>query len=90
MPPDTALDRIDAGRHARELFEQRDTLASTRAAFMDAIATVRGVGARVEVLDATRPIADLEDEIAALVLPLIERRPQVVRSDRPSLRPARR
>jgi dTMP kinase len=73
VPPDTALRRIDAGRHARELYEQQDTLASTRAAFMAAIEAVRADGARVEILDATRPIAALEDEVAELVLPLLAR-----------------
>ncbi|HEY3107635.1 MAG TPA: dTMP kinase [Chloroflexota bacterium] len=72
VPPDMALRRIDAGRHARELFEQRDTLASTRAAFMDAIDAVRAAGARVEILDAAGPIAEIEEEIARLVLPLIQ------------------
>jgi dTMP kinase len=71
VPPDTALRRIDAGRHARELFEQKDTLASTRAAFLEAIEAVREGGGRVEVLDATRPIAQLEEDVAGLVLPLI-------------------
>jgi len=72
VPPDLALRRIDAGRHARELFEQGDTLASTRAAFMDAIDAVRAAGARVEILDAAGPIAEIEEEIARLVLPLIQ------------------
>jgi len=72
VPPDTALRRIDAGRHARELFEQRDTLASTRVAFMEAIEAVRAAGARVEILDAAGPIAEVEEEIARLVLPLIQ------------------
>ena len=71
VPPDLALRRIDAGRHARELFEQRDTLASTRAAFLDAIEVVRAAGARIEILDATAPIAELEEQIARLVIPLL-------------------
>jgi dTMP kinase len=71
VPPDTALRRIDSGRHARELYERRDTLASTRAAFMAAIEAVRADGARVEILDAARPIAAVEEDVAGLVLPLI-------------------
>jgi dTMP kinase len=71
VPPDTALKRIDSGRHARELFERKDTLTSTRASFLRAIEQVRADGARVEILDATRPIEEVEDAIAGLVLPLL-------------------
>lgn len=73
VPPQTALDRIDAGRHARELFERPDTLAATRAEFLEAIDEVRAEGLRVEVVDATQPIETIDQQVAALVLDFVQR-----------------
>lgn len=72
VPPHTALKRIDAGRHARELFERADTLAATRAAFLEAIDELRAEGHRFELLDATQPIDRLEEQIADLVIHFLE------------------
>lgn len=72
VPPETSLDRIDAGRHARELFEQRDTLAATRRAFLAAIDVLRGEGQSVEIIDGSAPIERVGDQVAALVLPLVK------------------
>jgi dTMP kinase len=72
VPPQTALDRIDAGRHARELFERADTLAATRAAFLDAMDGLRGEGHRFEIVDATQPIDAVEQRIAELVISFLE------------------
>jgi dTMP kinase len=71
VPPDVSLGRIDAGRHARELFEQGDTLRSTREAFLRAVKELRDEGARIEVVDGTRPIAEVEAAIAGQVLGLL-------------------
>lgn len=71
VPPRTALARIDASRHARELFERPETLSTTRAAFLEAIDELRAEGQRVEVVDATQPIDRIEEQIAAKVLALI-------------------
>lgn len=73
VPPDVSLGRIDAGRHARELFEQRDTLATTRDAFLRGIDALRADGARVEIVDGTRPIAEVEAAIGRYVLDLLDR-----------------
>jgi dTMP kinase len=72
VPPQTALDRIDAGRHARELFERADTLAATRAAFLEAMDELRADGHRFEVVDATQPIDEVEAQVAAVVLGYLE------------------
>jgi len=71
VPPRLALERIDAGRHARELFETDDTLGATRAAFLEAIEELRGEGQRVEVVDATQPIERVEEQVAGIVIGLI-------------------
>jgi dTMP kinase len=71
LPPETALGRIDATRPGRELFEQADRLAATRAAFHDAIAELRSAGQRVELLDATAPIDEVAGRVAALVTALL-------------------
>jgi dTMP kinase len=68
VPPQTALKRIDAGRHARELFERADTLAATRTAFLAAMDELRADGHRFELVDATQPIDEVEEQIAAVVL----------------------
>lgn len=67
VPPGTALERIDAARHARELFEDVDTLALTREAFFDSIEWLRKQGCRVEVIDATAPIATVTASVATLI-----------------------
>lgn len=72
VPPQTALDRIDAGRHARELYERADTLAATRAAFLEAMDELRAEGHRFEVLDAAQPIDALEQQIADIVISFLE------------------
>jgi dTMP kinase len=72
VPPQTALDRIDAGRHARELFERADTLAATRRAFLDAMDELKADGHRFEVVDATQPIDQVEAQVAALVLDFLK------------------
>ena len=74
LDPDAALERIDAGRHARELFESPERLAATRAAFGRAIADLRAAGARVEVVDAARPIEAVEEKIADLVASILPKR----------------
>jgi dTMP kinase len=71
LPPETALDRIDAARPSRELFEQADRLAATRAAFHAAIAELRAAGQRVEEIDATAPIDAVAAHVAALVSELL-------------------
>jgi dTMP kinase len=71
LPPETALGRIDASRPGRELFEQADRLAATRAAFHAAIAEMRSAGQRVELLDATAPIDEVAARVASLVSALL-------------------
>lgn len=71
LPPETALERIDARRHARELFERPDTLARARVAFQAAIEVLRADGARIESVDATLPIPAVSARIAELVEPLL-------------------
>jgi dTMP kinase len=72
VPPQTALDRIDSGRHARELFERADTLTATRAAFLEAMDELRGEGHRFELVDATQPMDAIEQQIADLVISFLE------------------
>jgi dTMP kinase len=71
-PPETALRRIDSGRHARELFEEETTLTRTRDAFRRAIAELRAGGARVEIVDGAVPIPTVADDVLARVLDLLE------------------
>jgi dTMP kinase len=71
LRPETALDRIDAARPSRELFEQADRLAATRAAFHAAIAELRAAGQRVEVIDASAPIDTVATRVAEIVSGLL-------------------
>ncbi len=72
VPPQTALERIDAARHARELFEEIETLTQTRQAFFAAIDWLQNQGCRVEVINATEPIAAVTATVARLVRGFID------------------
>lgn len=72
VPPGTALERIDAARHARELFEEVETLALTRQAFFNSIEWLRERGCRVEVIDATAPIATVTGLVSKLIAECID------------------
>lgn len=71
-PPEASLARIDASRHARELFEQQETLAITRAAYLGEIDVLRAEGDRIEVVDATGSIADVGCRVLELTLETID------------------
>lgn len=73
VPPEVSLQRIDAGRHTRELFEHEAGLERTRQAFGRAIDRVRSAGGRVDILDAARAIGDVADDILTRVLEIIGR-----------------
>lgn len=71
VEPDTALERIDRNREARELYETRERLVKVRELYLQAFARLKGEE-RVLVVDGNTGPDALEEEIWGKVRPFFE------------------
>lgn len=71
VPVDVGMGRF-SGRATRERFEEdRDQLARIAGLYDSAIESLRGEGEEVQVIDGTRSPAEVQAEIAGLVVPVL-------------------
>jgi dTMP kinase len=68
LPVEVAAARRAADGRPQELFDRLETQRRVAAAYHAVVARLRARGERIEVLDGTRPLDDLHQQILALVL----------------------